>query len=341
MSTYIGKLSVDSGAAVPVGSTLYGTCGTAAATSAKVVTLANFDTLIDGVTVHVKFTNGNSAVADNSFTLKVGSTDARQIVNPGGSVNWTENAVISFTYDETALLWRVNDGITTTVPVDQTYSSTSTNAISGAGVADALDDLGDAADKDVVTNIIDSGNNANNTNDTVPTTAAVASYVNSKTSGLTGAMHFVGRTTTTIADEDTTSPVVISGSNHTPAAGDVVLSGDHKEYVWTGSKWELLGDEGSYALKTYTENVIKTITFSGGSPTVVTSKNTTVVTGVSNSATARAASASVSGGVLNITTGILPTFDTASVKEIDQITAGSAATLSSTNQSVIVPEPTT
>ena len=77
-------------------------------------------------------------------------------------------------------------------------------------------------------------------------------YVDNKAAGLTGAMHFQGKATVDIADGSTTDPV-ISGYDfaNKKAKGDVILGkDDHKEYVWTGSVWEELGDEGSYVLNT-------------------------------------------------------------------------------------------
>lgn len=62
--------------------------------------------------------------------------------------------------------------------------------------------------------------------------------------GLTSAMHYVGVTTTELSDGATTSPIVISGENHTPANGDVVIYGE-LELVWSGSKWQELGSTGS------------------------------------------------------------------------------------------------
>lgn len=78
--------------------------------------------------------------------------------------------------------------------------------------------------------------------------AATKKYVDDKTAGLTGAMHFKGTTTTVMSDGLTTAAVTISGSSYTPAAGDVVLYSD-KEFVWTGSLWELLGAESSYKIQ--------------------------------------------------------------------------------------------
>lgn len=79
--------------------------------------------------------------------------------------------------------------------------------------------------------------------------------------GLSNAIHFIGSTSTTLADEATTSSITIGDITYvtgTPTssqkkinAGDVVLSGN-LEYIWTGSKWEVLGNESSYALRTVT-----------------------------------------------------------------------------------------
>lgn len=80
--------------------------------------------------------------------------------------------------------------------------------------------------------------------------AATKQYVDSAVSGLSGAMHFIGVSTTPISDGGTETPTV-DGETVTKVAGDVVIY-NSKEFVWTGSAWELLGDEGSYALKTVT-----------------------------------------------------------------------------------------
>ena len=59
-------------------------------------------------------------------------------------------------------------------------------------------------------------------------------------------MHFIGEAT--VAITGAVNPK-IDGYNFSHAQeGDVILW-DAKEYVWTGSSWRLLGDEGSYAVK--------------------------------------------------------------------------------------------
>lgn len=66
--------------------------------------------------------------------------------------------------------------------------------------------------------------------------------------GLSKVMNFLGSTTTSISNGSTTATISIGGSNVTVAKGDVVLSGN-KEFVWDGSAWSELGDQGSHALK--------------------------------------------------------------------------------------------
>lgn len=109
--SYAGQVEVGSGVTSPVASTLYGICNTAAATAAKIVALPDYDELITGTTVHVKFTNNNTAA---NPTLEVGSTAAKPIYQYGttapgitSATSWAANSVVSFTYDGTA--WRMND----------------------------------------------------------------------------------------------------------------------------------------------------------------------------------------------------------------------------------------
>lgn len=106
-----------------------------------------------------------------------------------------------------------------------------------------VSDAGDAAAKDVVTVIDDDSTSANyNGNSTdLPTVAAVTTYVDEKTAGLTGAMHFAGAVS------------AIPPASGTYVSGDVVLlTGSSKEYIFDGTNWKEFGDEGSYALKTIT-----------------------------------------------------------------------------------------
>lgn len=95
---YASKVNTQNGI-VPIGSNLFGTCASSASATTKIVTLADFDVLVEGVTIHVYFTNGNTASA---FSLKVGSTNA---VSAEGS--WDAGEVASFTYHNSR--WIQND----------------------------------------------------------------------------------------------------------------------------------------------------------------------------------------------------------------------------------------
>ena len=106
---YIGKVKIGE-TTYGVGSTLYGTCSTAANEAAKIVTLDGFDKLIAGITIHVKFENSNTAA---NPTLKVGSSTAASIMRYGSTApstsaatSWQAGSVISFTYDGT--YWQMN-----------------------------------------------------------------------------------------------------------------------------------------------------------------------------------------------------------------------------------------
>lgn len=104
---YLQKITVNSPQGTSVHNMtkfLYGTCSTAAATAAKVVTCADMGALEDGVTVFVKFTYGNTAAAP---TLNVNSTGAKAIYYFGSTAptaddnTWLAGSVVAFTYNGT------------------------------------------------------------------------------------------------------------------------------------------------------------------------------------------------------------------------------------------------
>ena len=109
----------------------YGVCSTAAATAAKTVTIDYSGTLtiFTGLTVRVKFTDGNSAA---SPTLNVNNTGAKSIIYgtsfaAGGG--WTAGAVTELTYDGTNwIMSRAN-------AVDTNATLGSENLISSDAVA--------------------------------------------------------------------------------------------------------------------------------------------------------------------------------------------------------------
>lgn len=93
---YISKWKLKNGTVVPVGSNLFGHCGTASGTQTKVVTLADFDVLVEGITVHVHFQYKNTA---NGALLQVGNTVAKAIrYNGTPNGDWADDSIVSFTY---------------------------------------------------------------------------------------------------------------------------------------------------------------------------------------------------------------------------------------------------
>ena len=143
---YIADANIN-GTTYKVGSSLYGTCDTAAATAAKVVTMAGFDTLTGGVTIHVKFTYANGVA---SPTLNVNSTGAKNIykygtTTPGtnADTSWPAGGIVSFTYDATANSnaggWIMNDWNNTWSLSDAVNSTSSTVAATSKAVKAAYD----------------------------------------------------------------------------------------------------------------------------------------------------------------------------------------------------------
>lgn len=105
-----------------------------------------------------------------------------------------------------------------------------------------VDNFGDAVNYNV-----DKTFNAESAN--LVESKAIAAYLEEKIAGLTGAMHFIG-----VKQE-----LPAEGK-----AGDIVIVGT-AEYVYDGSKWVLIGDEGVYATVSGVEAayVKKTLTIAG------------------------------------------------------------------------------
>lgn len=101
----ISKVNVSSAEHQIVGSPRYATCSTAAATVAKVATIADGSstfTLEKGARICVKFTNANTVAAP---TLNVGGTGAKAIYWHGAALAssqyWQASAVVDFVYNGT------------------------------------------------------------------------------------------------------------------------------------------------------------------------------------------------------------------------------------------------
>lgn len=172
---YFGNVKIDRSEPYLIGSSLYGKTNTVASNANKIVSGGSlgiaFDELIFGITVNIQFVQGNSV---ETITLKVGNTTTMPV---HGNAKCNANALLSFTYGEVNGVdhWILNAGEKTATTVMQHYDSSSTEPISGQGVAEAIAPLTggtSAATLGVDTTI---GNNP--TNDKVPTSAAVAGYV--------------------------------------------------------------------------------------------------------------------------------------------------------------------
>ena len=308
-----------------IASTAYGECITEANNANKVVAMNGFVTTV-GVTVHIRFINGNTA---SNPTLNINGSGGIAIVlygtTPAGSEEnidgWPAGAVISFTLiQNNGTYYWVRDlsiNTDTTYTIDQTYNGTSINPISGAGVKNALETLdvdnassgngnhitGFGAAKTLATLTETDGIIAATFQDiTIPESAvtnltddlaekapknnpeftgvvkvpaitsfsgsdeaATKGYVDSITNGITSPTHYLGDATVTVTPGSGNNPPTISvtlpstlPSGYTAQTGDIVSDAStNKEYLFNGSIWRELGDEGSYALKNKTDSAIK------------------------------------------------------------------------------------
>ena len=97
-------------------------------------------------------------------------------------------------------------------------------------------------------------------------------------SSITGAMHYIGTTTSTLSDGATTNPIVIGGENVTAAAGDVAIYGE-MEYVFNGTKWQEFGSTGSLKALAFKDNATGDVTCAGSnSASAVSFSGTTTET---------------------------------------------------------------
>lgn len=253
--SYVGNVIAGGALTHLVGSTLYGTCATAAGIAAKVVSCADFDKLLTGVTIHVKFTYGNTA---QNPTLNVNSTGVKNLCCYGttrAGVNtkssWSAGSIVSFTYDGTS--WVMNDYIDANILVNSSTSklyllgtsstgssveSVSRNsnvyATDGALHATTFNGyaLAAASAKGVDTSI-----SAGSTSVNLPTSKAVAEYVASQMGDVAGALVYKGTITAESSLLDTaldkgwyyvvampnaqTTSITIAGQ--TCEAGDMVI----------------------------------------------------------------------------------------------------------------------
>lgn len=351
MASYIGKVQIGAtGDQILVGSTLYGVCSVAANQAAKEVTLPDFDAIMHGITVQVRFENGNSVTT--GVTLKVGSTNPFPVV---GNCVCAADDVIAFTLSQTGsgTVWYANHSILV-------QEGTTDGTIRVAGEEVAVHGLGSAAYED--TSAFATAAQGQKADQAMPKSggtftgpvildadptsamgAATKNYVDNIAQGLTdltAPMHFIGETPAQDAEGHPILPdAQTSYENY--VAGDVLLVGD-KEYVYSkgnnaaNSQWILLGDEGSYALKSSTASVGSASGWNAGAlPELGEAIATDDIT---NWDAGTASDATVNQGVLHLTNSTVPAL-AYTAKQVPNVTSlGTLPSLTVTPTTVVVPD---
>ena len=147
------------------------------------------------------------------------------------------------TYNNTPVLSKVKIG-------EQTYW------LKDADVRAILDTFGTIVTYNVSTSALD-------VNESIPNAGQIKAYLESQIQGLTGAMHFAG-----VVEREGEESDLEALAREFPDAksGDVAVMQDNKkEYVYDGTAWRELGDEGLYLTKADAEAtyVPKTATIAG------------------------------------------------------------------------------
>lgn len=238
-----------------IGSTLYGECTDASNEPIKKVVLKNnaLYTDTEGLTIHVKFTHGNTVNNNLQLQIRNGGTSgnysystAHPIANP---MIWQDNCIISFTYDGTN--WVINSAASASGVTSITPGNGLINSTNGSNQNDPITSTGTIS---IATGGV---TNAMLQNDSITINNREIILGSNSVSlaelGITEVMHFKGTTTTAIGPT-TTATITINGTSYTASAGDVLLY-DGKEYVWTGTVWEELGDESSFAYRDQVVNI--------------------------------------------------------------------------------------
>lgn len=169
---------------------------------------------------------------------------------------------------------------------------------------------------------------------------------------VSGAMRYLGTTTTSITDGSTANPITVGGKSVTPAAGNVVIYGN-SEYVWADIEgcWREFGSTGSLKALAFKDSASGSYTPAGtvSAPEVGVSVNTTSVkpfgsAGTLPSCTLPEMTATVSGETLTLgwtagtfSAGTLPSAGTAvTVATGIKSASASAPTFAGTEGSITV-----
>lgn len=153
-----------------------------------------------------------------------------------------------------------------------------------------------------------------------------------------GAMHYLGVTTTALTDGSTTGTISIDGQTITLGASDsgaVVIYGEN-EFVWNGTKWQEFGSTGSLKALAFKDSATGSYTPAGTCSGTSVTLATTTVNSITDVGSLPSLSMSVANETLTIafSQGALPTkggdttVATGTVSSVTQPTfTGTAATI--------------
>ena len=209
----------------------------------KAIEVNSTDTMLEGsdITYTVKLkinegTPGNVTLSQTSNGLKANTTPAAIGAQPAGNYKTTQTTV--------------TDKITDKAHVLDSLTQNENGVISYTVKTLTPDDIGAKSKQTAVSKTLTGaqvvGTISQNENGVITVTDRT---ITAADLGLDKAISFLGTSTTVITDGGSEKPT-ISETEITPVPGNVVLYGN-QEYIYnTTGKWELFGDEGSYALKT-------------------------------------------------------------------------------------------
>lgn len=153
-----------------------------------------------------------------------------------------------------------------------------------------------------------------------------------------GAMHYLGITSTAITDGSTTATITIDGQTVTLGESDsgaVVIYGEN-EFVWNGTKWQEFGSTGSLKALAFKDSATGAYTPQGTCSGTSVTLATTTVNSITDVGALPSLTMSVSNEILTIafSQGSLPTkggdttVATGTVSSVTQPTfTGTAATI--------------
>lgn len=220
------------------------------------------DTLVEGTTNGTVKFNGTDVHVHGLGSAAYENTGAFDASGAAAGVKTELTGVDGDAWDTKKTLWAVHKEAAAAQEAANNAQATANNAVVANGAITAATEnslvkydakglvtsgvvAGTAATKNVATEAI-----STSANDNLVTGAQVKTYVDSAVAGISGAMHFVGVSTTNPKDPETGATV----AGHTKwAAGDVVIYGN-KEFVLDkaenkAANWHELGDESIYAVK--------------------------------------------------------------------------------------------